>query len=164
MVKFLKEAKDYIIIIIVVVLIRTFVVTPAMVDGDSMNDTLLDGNLVLINKIGYRINGTKRFDIVVLKNEADNDRIIKRVIGLPNEKIEYKDNKLYINGEEVKTNIDFKDTEDFTAETKDNEYFVLGDNRAVSKESRILGNFKKEEILGKVNIRFYPLDRIGKVK
>ena len=86
MIKFLKEAKDYIIIIIVVVLIRTFVVTPAMVDGDSMNDTLLDGNLVLINKIGYRINGTKRFDIVVLKNEADNDRIIKRVIGLPNEK------------------------------------------------------------------------------
>lgn len=164
MVKFLKEAKDYIIIVIVVVLIRTFIVTPAMVDGESMNDTLLDGNLVLINKIGYKINGAKRFDIVVLENDTDNDRIIKRVIGLPNEKIEYKDNKLYINGEEVKTNINFKDTEDFTAETKDNEYFVLGDNREVSKDSRILGNFKKEEIIGKVSIRFYPFDRIGKVK
>ena len=164
MVKFLKEAKDYIIIIIVVVLIRTFVVTPAMVDGDSMNDTLLDGNLVLINKIGYRINGTKRFDIVVLKNEADNDRIIKRVIGLPNEKIEYKDNKLYINGEEVKTNIDFKDTEDFTAETKDNEYFVLGDNRDVSKDSRMLGSFNKKDIVGRVGIRFYPFDKVGYVK
>ena len=164
MIKFLKEAKDYIIIIIVVVLIRTFVVTPAMVDGDSMNDTLLDGNLVLINKIGYRINGTKRFDIVVLKNEADNDRIIKRVIGLPNEKIEYKDNKLYINGEEVKTNIDFKDTEDFTAETKDNEYFVLGDNRDVSKDSRMLGNFNKKDIVGRVGIRFYPFDKVGYVK
>lgn len=164
MIKFLKEIKDYIIIIIVVVLIRTFIVTPAMVDGESMNDTLLDGNLVLINKIGYKINGVNRFDIVVLKNETDNDKIIKRIIGLPNEKIEYKDNKLYINDKEVKLDINFKDTSDFTAETKDNEYFVLGDNREVSKDSRILGNFNKNDIIGKVDIRFYPLDRIGKVK
>ena len=87
-----NSIKDYVYIVLAVLIIRTYIVTTAIVDGDSMNDTLLDGNLVLINKIGYRINGTKRFDIVVLKNEADNDRIIKRVIGLPNEKIEYKDN------------------------------------------------------------------------
>ena len=102
MVKFLKEIKDYIIIIVVVILIRTFLVTPAIVDGDSMNETLLDGNLVLINKLTYRINDINRFDIVVLDNDTDNDRIIKRVIGLPNERIEYKDNKLYINDKEVK--------------------------------------------------------------
>ena len=153
MVKFLKEIKDYIIIIVVVILIRTFLVTPAIVDGDSMNETLLDGNLVLINKLTYRINDINRFD-----------RIIKRVIGLPNERIEYKDNKLYINDKEVKLNMKFHDTNDFIAETKDNEYFVLGDNREVSKDSRILGNFTKDKIIGKVNIRFYPLDRIGKVK
>ena len=86
MVKFLKEIKDYIIIIVVVILIRTFLVTPAIVDGDSMNETLLDGNLVLINKLTYRINDINRFDIVVLDNDTDNDRIIKRVIGLPNER------------------------------------------------------------------------------
>ena len=164
MVKFLKEIKDYIIIIVVVILIRTFLVTPAIVDGDSMNETLLDGNLVLINKLTYRINDINRFDIVVLDNDTDNDRIIKRVIGLPNERIEYKDNKLYINDKEVKLNMEFHDTNEFIAETKDNEYFVLGDNREVSKDSRILGNFTKDKIIGKVNIRFYPLDRIGKVK
>lgn len=164
MVKFLKEIKDYIIIIVVVILIRTFLVTPAIVDGDSMNETLLDGNLVLINKLTYRINDINRFDIVVLDNDTDNDRIIKRVIGLSNERIEYKDNKLYINDKEVKLNMKFHDTNDFIAETKDNEYFVLGDNREVSKDSRILGNFTKDKIIGKVNIRFYPLDRIGKVK
>ena len=69
MVKFLKEIKDYIIIIVVVILIRTFLVTPAIVDGDSMNETLLDGNLVLINKLTYRINDINRFDIVVLDND-----------------------------------------------------------------------------------------------
>ena len=129
MVKFLKEIKDYIIIIVVVILIRTFLVTPAIVDGDSMNETLLDGNLVLINKLTYRKNEIQRFDIVVFDNDTDNDN-----------------------------------TNDFIAETKDNEYFVLGDNREVSKDSRILGNFTKDKIIGKVNIRFYPLDRIGKVK
>ena len=68
------------------------------------------------------------------------------------------------NSKEVKLNMEFHDTNDFIAETKDNEYFVLGDNREASKDSRILGNFTKDKIIGKVNIRFYPLDRIGKVK
>jgi len=163
--KFYSEVKSYIYIIIVVVLIRTFIVTPAQVNGDSMDDTLNDKNLVIVNKISLYFNQIERFDIVVLNNEEDNDKIIKRVIGLPNEKIEYKDNILYINDEKISLKgLKFENTEDFLVETNDNEYFVLGDNRDVSKDSRYLGNFNKEDIIGKVDIRFYPFDKIGLIK
>ncbi len=161
--KFWKEARDYIIIIVSVVLIRTFLVTPAIVDGASMDDTLKDGNLVIINKIVYKVSDIKRFDVVVVSNEINNDKIIKRVIGMPNETVEYKNNKLYINDKEVKTNIKFKDTEDFIRTTSDNEYLVLGDNRPVSKDSRVLGNFTKEDIIGRVKIRLFPFNKIGKI-
>lgn len=164
MLKFLNSIKDYIIIILVVVLFRTFIATPAVVNGDSMDNTLKDGHIVLINKLSYVFGDVKRFDIVVLNNESDSDKIIKRVIGLPNEKIEYKNNKLYINDKEVKFKINFESTEDFIVETKENEYFVLGDNRDVSKDSRVLGNFNKEDIVGKVGIRFYPVDKFGSIE
>ena len=160
---FWKEAKDYIIIIVSVILIRTFIATPAIVDGASMDDTLKDGQLVIINKLTYRFNDIKRFDVVVVKNEINNDKIIKRVIGLPNEVVEYRDNKLYINNELIETDIKFKDTSDFRKTTKENEYLVLGDNRPVSKDSRVLGNFTKEDIIGKVRIRIFPFNKIGKI-
>lgn len=159
-----NSIKDYVYIVLAVLVIRTYIVTPAIVDGDSMNNTLLDGQIVILNKITYRFNDVNRFDIVVIENREDNDKIIKRIIGLPNEKIRYIDNKLYINDKLIETNLSFKDTKDFEYETKNDEYFVLGDNRVVSKDSRILGNFKKEDIVGKVSIRIYPLDRIGSIK
>lgn len=159
--KFINDLIPYIIIVIVVVLFRTFIMTPAVVDGLSMYDTLNDHDIVIINKIVMKTNNINRFDIVVLKNNTDGDKIIKRIIGLPGEKIEYKDNKLYINGEEIEDNFKTNETTDFTAETKENEYFVLGDNRELSKDSRYLGNFKKENIIGKVDFRFYPFDKLG---
>lgn len=162
--KFINDLIPYIIIVIVVVLFRTFIMTPAVVDGLSMYDTLNDHDIVIINKIVMKTNNINRFDIVVLKNNTDGDKIIKRVIGLPGEKIEYKDNKLYINGEEIEDNFKTNETTDFTAETKENEYFVLGDNRELSKDSRYLGNFKKENIIGKVDFRFYPFDKLGLVE
>ena len=162
--KVLLEILEYVAIIVVVILIRTFIITPALVDGASMDDTLKDGQLVIINKINYRFNNPKRFQIAVLKNNDDHDKIIKRVIGLPNEKIEYKDNKLYINDELITEEYNHALTNDFVVETKDDEYFVLGDNRTVSKDSRVLGNFNKEDFIGSVSLRLYPLDKIGKIK
>jgi signal peptidase I len=161
--KFWNAIKDYVYIVIVVVLIRTFLVTPALVDGDSMNDNLYNNDLVIINKLVYRISDIKRFDIVVVKNDFDKDKIIKRVIALPNETLIYRNNKLYIDGKEIKTDIKFKDTEDFEYTTKDGEYFVLGDNRPNSKDSRYLGPFKKDKILGRVLIRLFPFNKIGKI-
>ena len=90
-------------------------------------------------------------DIIKKVNTSKGTSGTEIILGLPGETIEYKDNKLYINDKEVKLNMEFHDTNDFIAETKDNEYFVLGDNREVSKDSRILGNFTKDKIIGKVN-------------
>ena len=157
------EIYEYIIIIAVVILIRIFLIDPAMVSGASMNDTLEDGQIVLVNKIVYKVNDIKRFDIVVVKNEVNNDKIIKRVIGLPNEKITYKDNKLYINDELVKVKYNIKETDDFEYTTLDGEYFVLGDNRPVSKDSRVLGPFTKKEIVGRVSFRLFPFSKFGRV-
>lgn len=162
--KFWKEAKDYILIIIAVLIIRTFIVTPAIVDGASMDYTLEDGQLVFINKFVYNVKDVERFDIVVLNNEEDNDRIIKRIIGLPNEKIEYNNNQLYVNGKLVEQNYEVEQTEDFTVVTKENEYFVLGDNRDVSKDSRMLGNFNKKDIIGRVNFRILPFKKFGSIQ
>lgn len=163
--KFFSELKSYIIIIIVVVLIRTFIITPALVNGDSMYDTLEDKDLVIVNKVSLLVSNIKRFDIVVINNKKDKDKIIKRVIALPNEKIEYKNNVLYIDDEKQNLyGLKFENTEDFVYETKDNEYFVLGDNRDLSKDSRYLGAFKKEEIIGKVQLRIYPFNKFGLIE
>lgn len=162
--KIWKVIKDYVYIIIIVVLFRTFIATPAIVEGSSMDTTLADGQIVLINKIIYSVTNISRYDIVVLNNKEDKDKIIKRVIGLPNEKISYKNNVLYINGNETTNNIKFEATEDFEVTTADNEYFVLGDNRDVSKDSRVLGNFMESDVVGRVGFRFYPFDKIGIIK
>ena len=155
--------KDYVFIIIAVVLIRTFLMTPAIVDGASMNNTLIDGEFVIINKLVYRVYDIERFDVVVVNNREDHDKIIKRVIGLPNETITYKDNALYINGELYKTDFELGQTNDFTISTLEDEYLVLGDNREVSKDSRVLGNFKKKDILGRVKYRLYPFKKFGNI-
>ena len=159
--KFLKEYYSYLVIIIVVVLIRTFLVTPGLVNGDSMKDTLFNNDLVIVNKIALK-KGINRFDIVVVK--ADNTTIIKRVIGLPNEKVQYIDNKLYINDELVETPFEFKDTNDFEMISGKDEYVVLGDNRSISKDSRYIGPININQIKGKVNFVIFPFKRFGKIQ
>lgn len=159
--KYFKEYISYIIIIVVVLLIRTFIITPGLVNGDSMLSTLHNNDLVIVNKIALK-KGINRYDIVVVKTE--DTTIIKRVIGLPNEKVTYKNNKLYINDKLVDTIIEFQDTNDFELTSGDNEYIVLGDNRMVSKDSRYIGPVKLSQIKGKVNLVLFPFNRIGKVK
>ena len=162
--KFIKELVPYVIIVLVVVLIRSFLVTPVIVSGDSMVPTLKDKELLLLNKINYRLNDIKRFDIVVI--QLDNKEIIKRVIGLPGEEVLYRNNALYIDGHEIKSDYNFE-TEDFSLKTicncqriPDDKYLVLGDNRSVSADSRIMGLIDREDIQGSVEISLWPIKRV----
>jgi signal peptidase I len=162
--KFWDAIKDYVFIVIAVLIIRTFIVTPAIVSGASMDDTLKDGQLVIVNKFIYRFSDIKRFDIVVLENDKTEDKIIKRVIGLPNETIEYRQNRLYVNDELIEVDFDYKETANFTYTTKDGEYFVLGDNRPVSKDSRSFGVFTSDDFVGRVKYRLYPFSKFGSIE
>ena len=163
--KKVKELMPYIIILIVVVLIRTFVVTPVRVDGSSMYPTLKNGNLLILKKYD---NSYERFDIVVVK--MGKERIVKRIIGLPGESIKYTSNHLFINGKKIDLKKYDFDTENFDltdlelSKIPKNSYFVLGDNRSNSMDSRYFGPVSKEDIIGSTDLRFWPLNKIGKIK
>ena len=156
---FIKEYTPYIITIILVILIKKYVVSPIKVNGDSMKDTLHNGDIMILDIIGYRFHKINRFDIVVV--DVGKEYIIKRIIGLPGEKIEYKDNKLYVNGKNIEDNYSKEITDDFTVKVPENSYYVLGDNRTNSMDSRYFGSFSKNKILGKTNLIIFPFNRIG---
>lgn len=161
---------SYAFIILIVVLIRLFIFDPVRVEGHSMDTTLSDGEIMILNKVYYRKNDIERFDIVVV-DEGDKN-IIKRVIGLPGEVISYRNNKLYIDGQEVSDPFPSKKTEDFTLGDIGHEripggcYFVMGDNRSNSLDSRseAIGVIRKKQILGKANLVVWPLNKVGNVK
>lgn len=163
--KWIKELLPYVIIIIVVILIRTFIVTPVIVDGTSMTPTLADNQVLILKKYDKSY---KRFDIAVL--DYNGTRLVKRVVGLPGEEVEYKQGKLYINGKEIKENFKHGKTTDFVLEQvgydkipKDY-YFVMGDNRTNSTDSRTVGLIHKSDILGETNFSLFPFNRFGSIK
>lgn len=160
--KILKEYLPYVIIIILVLLIKTYIVAPIRVNGSSMNNTLKDGDIMILDIIGYKTNKLKRFDIVVVDNGKD--YLIKRVIALPGETIEYKDNKLYINGKLIKDKYGNGPTRDFKAKVDKDSYFVLGDNRNNSLDSRFYGSFHKNKIKGKTSFTIFPFNKFGNKK
>ena len=160
-----KELIIYGSIILAIILIRTFIVTPVRVNGTSMYSTLNDGEIMIVNKINYKFTDINRFDIVVVKTE--NNKIIKRVIGLPGETLKYEDNVLYINGQEVKESYLKEKTEDFNInelgykKIPQDCYFVMGDNRDNSNDSRIIGCVKREQIKGKTSLVIFPFKNAG---
>ena len=158
----IKEYVPYIVALIIIIIIKINVITPIRVNGESMDTTLKDGDIMLLNILDYKMHGLKRFDIVVVK--TDRDLIIKRVIGLPGEIIEYKDNQLYVDGKKVKEKYGSKKTEDFKKYVPKGSYFVLGDNRTNSMDSRYYGPFKEEKIMGKTSYTIFPFTRFGTKK
>ncbi|CDB28113.1 signal peptidase I [Firmicutes bacterium CAG:582] len=161
--EFLKDALKYIIAIAVILIVAIYVVSFQEVIGPSMNNTLKSGDITVVNKLVFRLRNIKRNEIVSLKK--DDKIMVKRIIGLPGEHIEYKDNILYVDGKKISDSRS-SSTKDFKLESigydtipKDM-YLVLGDNRTNSSDSRTFGLVKKSDIIGKVNIRIYPFNKI----
>lgn len=167
--------KALIIAVLLAALIRYFLFAPIVVDGLSMMPTLHDQDRMIVNKLSYQIGEPERFDIIVF-HAPENKDYIKRVIGLPGDTIEYRNDTLYVNGkayeepylEEYKQQvIDGPLTDPFTLEEKigrdtvpDGHIFVMGDNRRFSKDSRHIGTVPIDEVLGKTNLIYWPVEDI----
>lgn len=167
--EFFKDTIKYIILIIVVLILALYVVSLQQVVGQSMSPNFNSNDVVILDKISYRFKDVKREDIVSVYY-ADTKYLIKRVIGLPGETIEFKNNTLYINGVPYKEEYLTSDiiTEDFSLNTlgynkiPEDYYLVLGDNRMDSLDSRDddVGLIPKKNIIGQVRLRIWPLNKI----
>lgn len=119
-----------------------------IVNGDSMYPSYHNGNILITQRNTDPID---RFDTVIVNSTAAGKVLIKRVIGLPGDTVEYRDNKLYINNQYVDDKYNYGHMEDFIVTVKNDEYFCLGDNRDYSADSRYYGNFTADEIIGIVD-------------
>ena len=155
----IKNIIPYVVIIVIVILIRTFVMTPVRVNGPSMDNTLKNGQIMILNKLSKY----KRGDIVVV--DLGNEKIIKRIVGLPGESIYCLNSEIYINDEKIKEDYISSETLDFTKVfIQEDEYFVMGDNRTVSMDSRTFGPINKSQMMGISEFRIWPLHKFGIVK
>jgi signal peptidase I len=167
----LEWIKALVIALAIVFTVRAFLFSPIIVDGASMNTTLQDQERMIVSKLGE----PERFDIVVFHANEKQD-YIKRVIGLPGDKIEYKNDTLYVNGKaykepfldkqkkNIKGNLTkpfkLKDTAVGQSTVPEGHLFVMGDNRRNSTDSRQIGAIPIEDVLGTTSIVFYPIKDI----
>ena len=162
--EFLRDASKYIVVFVIVLLLFIFVVGLQQVVGPSMSPNYNEGDVMVVNKLSYKFRNPKRGEVVVVT--AQEKYMIKRVIGIPGDKIEFKDNKLYVNEQEYKepylkddvvTN-DFK-LSDIGVEgaIPDGKYLVLGDNRTNSLDGRNYGLIDKKNIVGISMFRLWPI-------
>lgn len=168
----LSTSLYFLFVIVVCFLVVKYVAQRTEVIGVSMMETLHDGDNLIMNKISYRLGEPERFDIVIFPFRNDERKnYIKRIIGLPGETIQIDDHgNIFINGELLEEHYgkDVIENPGRAAEPfvlGDDEYFVMGDNRNNSEDSRFyeVGPVHRDEILGKVWIRIFPLNRFGKV-
>ncbi|MEK7557908.1 MAG: signal peptidase I [Patescibacteria group bacterium] len=157
----------------IIIPIRYFLIQPFYVKGASMEPNFHDSEYLIIDEISYRLHEPKRGDIIVFKYPRNpQEYFIKRVIGLPNEKIQVKDGEIHIFNKEhplgikidepylangVKTN----GTDDDIINLSNDEYYVFGDNRNFSKDSRSFGPVNKSFVVGRVLLRGWPFNRVN---
>ncbi len=156
-------------------LVITFVGQRTEVDGASMEPTLSNGDNLIVDKLTYRFRDPERFDIIVFPFKyKEKTYYIKRIIGLPGETVQIKENgDIYINGELLKESYgrEIIKAENIGRASEpivlgEDEYFVMGDNRNNSSDSRteIVGNIKREDILGRAWVRIWPFSKFGVLK
>lgn len=158
------------VVILGIVLVIGFGKVVVMQEG-SMEPTLEAGDKMLVNRVAYRVGGPKRGDVIVFHTDDEKKTIsthIKRIVGLPGEKVQIKEGKILINGEILQEKTAFPEIENPGMAEKEmvlksGEYFVLGDNRNNSEDSRFMdiGTVKKGNIIGKLWMRILPKEKIG---
>lgn len=168
-------SKEIIVALILVWLLLTFVAQNSTVYGTSMSPTLQNGEMIIMNKFIYRFTEPARGDVIVFKYNdpaKGEELLIKRVIGLPGDSVEIIDGAVYINGTKfdeskyLQTATEIQGDISYPFVVPENSYFVMGDNRANSKDSRYstVGAVPKSQIVGKASFRIWPLDKIGLVQ
>lgn len=163
--------KTVVIVLVVAFSIRNFLIQPFVVDGHSMDPNFSNQEYLIVNKLSYNLNEPKRGDVIVFRapNNPQYD-YIKRIIGLPGETVKIVNNSIFINGNKIEekyipenNNTLIKNDQNITMEVKlkDGQYFVLGDNREHSSDSRDWGILPKENIIGKAWFSVYPFNTFG---
>ena len=194
----LKEVREWLFTFIgafvMVMLLNTRVFATTLVRQSSMQDTLFDGQHLLIEKVSYSFGNPSRGDIIVFfenkypKNyldeikifltdvtevfkpitEKSNVRLVKRVVGIPGDEVDIQGGSVLINGDELTETYTKGETFErdlkFPVKVPDGKYFVLGDNREISKDSRTFGFIDRNQVNGKVVFRFWPLRKAGILK
>lgn len=164
--------KIFVICFVIVYLVTNFVSKPIRVEGSSMYPTLKDGEVGITNVFSVKFQGVNRFDVVIIYNEERGEYWVKRIIGLPGDCVESKDDVLYVNEQPVDQ---FFLDEEYVADVQkeglftsdfgpvklgEDEYWLMGDNRIRSEDSRIHGPFHARELIGKDVLILYPFDQI----
>jgi signal peptidase I len=161
--------KFFILAIIIVFPIRIFIAQPFIVNGSSMDPTFSSGQYLIVDELSYRLSEPKRGEVIIFRYPKDPSKFfIKRIIGLPNETVEIKNGIVTI---KTKTNqtgftikepyITFTKKDTFTEKLGDGEYFVMGDNRAASYDSRMWGPVPQNFIIGRAFLRLLPIKNVS---
>lgn len=171
-----KDAREWVVSIatalIAVLIIRTFLFTIIRVDGTSMTDTLQHNDRLFVTVLDMKLHGPDRFDVVITHYDDTRKEYVKRVIGLPGDVLEVKSGVLYINGEAYEEpfltdscirKYSLPQNDFGPIEVPEGHYFVMGDNRDDSRDSRRVGFLSEDLIVGKVRYIIWPLNRIGSV-
>lgn len=165
---FVESVKLVILALLIVLPIRYFIFQPFFVQGSSMYPNFEDDDYLIIDEITYRFRKPQRGEVIIFQYPKDESQLyIKRIIGLPGESLEIKDNKVYITNEEgtktLKEGYIPESNEtlgNIKVDLGEDEYFVLGDNRMFSSDSRRWGTVPEENIVGKAYLRAWPLDSV----
>ncbi len=172
---FWEVIKIVVVALAIIAPVRYYLFQPFFVKGASMEPSFNDGDYVLIDELTYRFREPARGEVIVFRSPQDRSQFyIKRVIGLPGEQLEINNNKITVFNEQTPKGFALNEAKYLTTEIPtagtlrvkmaENEYFVLGDNRLHSSDSRLWGSVNKKLITGRVLLRAWPLDQITKFK